>query len=125
MKTIIAFSTVKDIFEILGWEYPSEGSYRMDPEAEKLYDSLWENGFNLDDWDGGFACKEPLCRWTNSRDEECEEPDGCGNFSDCDDGVYPVWDPAVEWLGSQMENYCVGYNHCYFQGYHWYTVHHS
>ena len=31
----------------------------------------------------------------------------------------------ADWLGQQMENYCVGYNYCEVNGKHYYTVHHS
>lgn len=107
MKDLKAFSTTEEIFDILGWEYT--GDYRKD---EALYDKLWDNGFNLDDWDGGFACREPLhYKEKDEDDEECPE--------------WTEFYPDVEWLGMEMRNYCVGYNYCFFEGWHWYTVHHS
>ena len=122
MKTIIAFNSEKEIFQILGWEYT--GDYKKD---EPLHDKLWNAGFNLDDWDAGFACKEPLCEWRDDRTDKVV-PHPQNYMSDaygCDDFVYQAWPDDVYWLGRQMENYCVGYNYCYFEGYHWYTVHHS
>ena len=103
MKTLIAFNTVNEIYQILGWKYT--GNWKED---EPLRDKLWDNGFNLDDWDGGFACKEPLTYTEHENGDKWEEPD---------EDVY--------WLVRQMEYYCVGYNHCEFGGWHWYTVHHA
>ena len=107
MKDVKIFSSEEEIFEILGWEYT--GDYKKD---EPLHDKLWDNGFNLDDWDIGFACKEPFTHTAHDSDDpdayEWEEPD--------DD---------VGWLVNHMDGYCVGYHHCEFAGYHWYTVHHA
>lgn len=104
MKKIIAFSSEEDIFKILGWDYT--GDYSKDCEKR---DSLWDAGFNLDDWDQGFCCDEPLHR-------HHVEDDGY-EFDCFTDDVY--------WLGTQMENYCVGFHYCEAFGKHWYTVHHS
>jgi hypothetical protein len=103
MKTLIAFNTVEEIYQILGWKYT--GNWKED---EPLRDKLWDNGFNLDDWDGGFACKEPFKTKFQEDGEEWFE-----------------WDNDVEWLGYRMANYCVGYHHVEYGGWHWYTVHHS
>jgi len=107
MKTLIAFNTVNEIYQILGWKYT--GNWKED---EPLRDKLWDNGFNLDDWDGGFACKEELKR------KVCELDSGGYN-------EWFEWTPDVEWLGNQMDNYCVGCHHCFYEGWNWYTIHHS
>lgn len=133
MKQLIAFSTVKDIFQILNWEYPKDYWLLHDESTEygKHYRSLWDAGFNLDDWDGGFASKETLAVWKNELTDEDVKIPQHHSYSDTWDtkgdniGVYQAWDESVEWLGRQMENYCVGYNYCFFGGWHWYTVHHS
>ena len=52
MKTLIAFNTEHEIYEILGWKYT--GDREKDRE---LHNKLWDVGFNLDDWNQGFACK--------------------------------------------------------------------
>ena len=144
MKEIIAFSKEKDIFEILGWDYP------VDADGEKWYNNqdyqvhhqlLWDMDFNLDDWDIGFACREKLhqtwvlpCGKRKEKDwvriEDMPKADqtmvGDTEWSDPEyTDSYTEWDPDVEWLGLRMENYCVGFHYCYFAGYHWYTVHHS
>ena len=106
MKTIIAFSSRKEIFEILGWPYT--GDYKTD---EPLTDKLWDAGFNLDDWDIGFACREPLGKQVSDEDYEYD--------------TWFEWDEDIFWLGSQMDSYCVGCHHCEFEGWHWYTVHHA
>ena len=103
MKDIKVFNTVEEVYEILGKKAPAK--YWDDP----FYDSLWDAGFNFDDWDAGFACKEPLHHKVKG--------DG-GN-------TWVEWDSDVDWLGQQMENYCVGYCHVEYGGYHWYTVHHA
>lgn len=102
MKNIIAFNTVKEIYNILDLEY--DALYYDKPQ----YEALWDAGFDFDDWDIGFACKEPLHHTVKDGDEEWEE-----------------WDKDVWWLGMQMDNYCVGVNKCQYGGYYWYTVHHS
>lgn len=103
MKNIIAFNTVKDVYDILGLKY--NALYYDEPQ----YEELWDAGFNFDDWDIGFACKEPLCRIVKDEDEY----------------EYYEWSDDVRWLGMRMENYCVGVNICEYGGYYWYTVHHS
>jgi len=103
MKDIKVFSEVEDVYKILGRECPEK--YWEDP----FYDELWKAGFNFDDWDIGFACREPF---THTEHEEGRE-----DWKEPDDDV--------DWLVTQMDNYCVGYHHCEYGGWHWYTVHHS
>ena len=57
---------------------------------------LWNAGFNLDDWD------------------ICIESD-----------VRLVDDPEAEWLVTQMEMYCCGYNEVEYNEKWYYTVHHA
>ena len=104
MKKMIVFSTEEDIFRILGWEYT--GYWNKDREK---HEALLDAGFNLDDWDIGFCCKDKL-------HQHIVEDDGY-EFDSFDDDVY--------WLGSQMMNYCVGFHYCEAFGKHWYTVHHA
>lgn len=74
-------------------------------------DELWENDFDLDDWDVGFVSDVPLTT----------------TYHDDDDGDYEYEDPVDDayWLVRQMENYCVGYEHVEFKGRHYYMVHHA
>ena len=102
MKEIIVFDKEEDIYKILGWKYTN------DSKKEKLHDKLLDANFDLDDWDIGFACKEPFHRKVEENGNEWIE-----------------WDDDVHWLGWQMEDYYVGYHHCEYGGYHWYTVHRS
>lgn len=102
MKNIVAFNTVRDVYDILGLEYNDK--YYNEPQ----YQELWDAGFNFDDWDIGFACREPLQHTVKDGEDEWHE-----------------WDDDVYWLGSQMESYCVGVSVCEYGGWYWYTVHHS
>lgn len=65
---------------------------------------LWDNGFNLDDWDFGFV----------SNDEWNADgwPFGDGPLHQC-------------WLLERMGNYCVGYEHTEYGGKHYYIAYHS
>ena len=103
MRDIKVFSTVEEVYEILGKKAPAK--YWEDP----FYDELWKAGFNFDDWDIGFCCKEPF---THTIHEE-----GYEDWEEAYDDVY--------WLVSQMDSYCVGYHHTEYGSYHWYTVHHA
>lgn len=105
MKTLIVFNDYEDIYRILGWEFTGDSN-----KDTPLYDKLWDNGFNLDDWDIGFACKEPLGRMVKDDEDDKRQ--------------WFEWDDDVYWLGMKMENYYVRHHHCEFGGYHWYTVHH-
>ena len=63
-------------------------------------------------WDAGFCSDQRL------REVETYEDEG-------DEYTEIHWIDDADWLGQQMENYCVGYNYCEFNGKHYYTVHHS
>ena len=106
MRDIKVFSTVEEVYQILGHECPEK--YWEDP----FYDELWKAGFNFDDWDIGFCCKEPFTY------TEHENDDGTGD--ELEEADTDVW-----WLVDRMECYCVGYHHVEYGGWHWYTVHHA
>lgn len=105
MRDIKVFNTVKEVYEILGKKAPAK--YWDDP----FYDQLWEAGFNFDDWDIGFACREPL-----QHIETDDEENGGSSWHE--------WNKDVYWLGMKMTD-SYKYRHIYFGGYHWYTVHHA
>ena len=73
--------------------------FTTEEELSKLtgldHESLWGEGFDLDDWDIGFCCDRKL----NNNKE---------------------W-----WLIQQMDNYCVGYSMVEFEGFYYYMVYHS
>lgn len=76
------------------------------------HDGLWDNGFDLDDWDVGFVSDVPLTVTRHSDDGE-------------DDGE---WEEPIEdayWLVFRMEEYCAGYEHVEFKGRHYYMVYHA
>jgi hypothetical protein len=106
MRDIKVFNTVEEVYEILGKKVPAK--YWEDP----FYDELWKAGFNFDDWDIGFCCKEPFTH------TEHENDDGTG--TEWEEADMDVW-----WLVDRMECYCVGYHHVEYGGWHWYTVHHA
>lgn len=91
MKTVTFFSTRGELRELTGLP------------ADNHDDALWEAGFDLDDWDFGFA-------------SDTEWSDGW-------------WDNAAPyfeyWLLHRMESHCVGYKHTEFNGCHYYMVYHS
>ena len=62
------------------------------------HDQLWEQGFDLDDWDYGIQIPE-------GRREEFKT--------------------AFPSLFSMMENYCCGYEETIYNGYAYYLVYHS
>lgn len=70
--------------------------------------SLWEVGFDLDDWDVCFESDTRLVK---------EYTDG--------DGAY--YEPIAEawWLVTRMDGYCCGYDEVEYNGKWYYTVHHS
>ena len=76
--------------------------------------ALWDAGFNLDDWDVGFCSTKKL----HKEHAYISEYDG-REYTEYE------WIPEARWLGWQMENYCVGFNYCKYNGKHYYTVHHS
>lgn len=65
--------------------------------------SLWDAGFNLDDWDFGFVSDT---KW---------DGDWFG-----DNGRYYEY-----WLLTRMESHCVGYRHTEYNGKHYYILYHS
>lgn len=60
---------------------------------------LWDAGFDLDDWDFGFASDKP--------------------WSEINGPYYQMW------LLLHMGNYCIGYKHVEFSGRYYYIVYHS
>ena len=138
------FNSEEDIFKILGWDSPLDKDGRIDwnnPGVREHDQELWDAGFNLDDWDIGFASKVQLHFYVDYEtenklsEEELKEryakiaqlrsDSKWEEADDLEDRIVTYWKDEVYWLGSQMESYCAGYNYCYFGGYHWYTVHHS
>lgn len=103
MKDVKVFSTVREVYEILGRECPEK--YWDDP----FYNELRSAGFNFDNLDAGFACKEPFTH--------IEREEGRVDWEEAD---MDVW-----WLLDRMECYCVGYRHVEYNGWHFYTVHNS
>ena len=85
LKTVTFFSTEKDLTMLTGLDH----------------DGLWEAGFDLDDWDWGVLCSDPLSdEWDVERHYE-------------------------QWLLDRMESYCVGYKRVVFHGKNFYMVYHS
>lgn len=103
MKDIKVFNTVEEVYKMLGKECPAK--YWSDP----FYEELWSAGFDFDDWDIGFACREPFTY--------IEHEEGYDDWEEADDDV--------SWLVNQMENYCCGYRHVEYGGWHWYFVYHA
>lgn len=103
MKDIKVFSTVEEVYEILGKKAPTK--YYDDP----FYEELWSAGFDFDDWDIGFACKGPFTH--------IEHEDGYKDWEEADDDV--------DWLVNRMKNYCCGYRYIEYGGWYWYFVYHS
>lgn len=78
-------------------------------------DELWDNDFDLDDWDVGFVSDVPLTVTRRNDDDYDGEYDG-------------EWEEPIKdayWLVVQMESYCVGYTHIEFKGRHYYMVYHA
>jgi hypothetical protein len=100
MVNLIVFETEKELCELTG--LTREG--------------LWNKGFILDDWDIGFQSDTKLHRTPTTEDLK----DGCEECDLIDDYNLPA-----HWLMMQMNNYCVGANYVFFNGKHYYTVHHA
>ena len=99
MINLTMFSTEEDLMKLTGLTH---------------YE-LWENDFNLDDWDVGFVSDVPLTETQNYQHGEHGEE-------------YNEWEEPVDgayWLVRQMDNYCVGYEHVEFNSRHYYMVHHA
>lgn len=79
MTKIIAFTSDDELTELTGL----------------TYEELWDNGFNLDDWDIGFQVGTKIDN-TN------------------------LW-----WLELTMSNYCVGYDEIQYNDKYYYIVHHA
>lgn len=89
MMTVTFFDTDEELLELTGI-------------PERL--ALWDEGFNLDDWDFGFVCDQ---EWHPCWGYE----DGSHYFE--------------EWLLNRMECHCVGYEHTEYNGKHYYMAYHS
>lgn len=87
MERVVFFSTEKELSQLTGLNH----------------EELWNNGFNLDDWDWGFAT------WTDWEKIEFEDDD----FS------------FKNRILNSMSNYCVGYEHTEYNGLHYYIQYHS
>ena len=99
MIDLTMFSTEKDLMKLTGLSH----------------DELWENDFDLDDWDVGFVSDVPLTKTkTYEYGEHGEE------FDEYEEPVDDAW-----WLINRMDEYCVGYRHVEFNGRHYYMVHHA
>jgi hypothetical protein len=89
--------------------------FTTEEELEELTglnrDELWDAGFNLDDWDCGFACDKVL------HDVEGTDPETGEITAD--------WHKEGYWLISRMENYCVGARHVEYKGKHYYMTYHA
>ena len=79
MQQIIAFETEEELQKLTGLNR----------------NELWQNGFNLDDWDIGFQTNKEL---------------GTGN----------LW-----WLEAMMDSYCCGYQVVNYKNKYYYMVYHS
>ena len=75
------------------------------------HDELWDNDFDLDDWDVGFVSDVPLTVTEH--------------YDDNDEYEYEEAVEDAYWLVFQMDDYCVGYEHVEFKGRHYYMVHHA
>lgn len=85
LKTVTFFSTEKDLTMLTGLDH----------------DGLWEAGFDLDDWDWGVVCCDPLTEeWDVERQYE-------------------------HWMLDRMDSYCCGYKHVVFGGSNYYMLYHS
>lgn len=100
MVNLIAFDTEKELCELTGLT-----------ESQ-----LWEKGFILDDWDIGFQSDIKLHRTPTA--------DGIQDGYE-EDELIDDYDLPAHWLMMQMNNFCVGANYVFFNGKHYYTVHHS
>lgn len=101
MVKLIAFVTEEELIELTGL---SE-------------DELWDQGFNLDDWDIGFQSDIKL--HADPTQEDIEE------------GMYRAgelianYDLPAHWLMMQMNSFCIGAYYVFLDGKHCYTVHHA
>lgn len=96
MINLTMFSTDEDLCRLTG----------LDEEG------LWDNGFNIDDWNVGFVSDIPLTI-----------PEEGNIHDDPDDYEDPV--DGADWLVNRMRAFCVGYTHTEYGGKHYYIVHHA
>lgn len=92
MKTATFFETEDELRQLTGLNY----------------EELWEHGFDLDDWNWGFASIE---EWHKE-----------GDF---DDDYYHELPDYEEWLMQRMDDWCVGYEHVEYDGKHYYMIYHA
>ena len=78
--------------------------------SDNHHEALWNNGFNLDDWDVCFVSDVPL---TNHCEDLLDE-------SEWEEPIDEAW-----WLVMRMENYCIGYEYVEYGGKYYYMVYHS
>lgn len=91
--------------------------FETEEELQELtglsHEKLWDNGFNLDDWDWGFVSD---CEWDKSYIDEYgylqAEPD-------YDKACYQYQ------IMNTMNSYCVGYRKTVFCGKYYYLQYHS
>lgn len=89
--------------------------------------ALWDNGFDLDDWDVGFESDKPLEHiYGTEPNENLEEDydDSCYCHEDIEIDFSCPNDDAY-WLVNRMDNYCCGYNCTKYNGKYYYLVYHS
>ena len=96
MINLTMFSTEKDLMKLTGLSH----------------DELWDNDFDLDDWDVGFVSDVPLTVAMHNDDDEYD-----GGWEE------PIEDAC--WLVVRMKSYCIGYTHIEFKGRHYYMVYNS
>ena len=91
LSTVTFFDTREDLRELTGLP------------ADNHDEALWDAGFDLDDWDLGFASDE---EWVD-------------NWWDGETPYYK------HWLLDRMASHCVGYKHVEYKGKHYYMLYHS
>lgn len=97
---ITAFETMNELTEITGL----------------TINELRDHGFDLDDWDVGFCCNQPLYRKPTPK--EIAEF-GYGE----DDTIYAG--ETARWLVQRMDDYCVGSSFTEYNSQYFYLVHHA
>lgn len=109
MYNITMFTTEEELMELTDITDPSQ---------------LWEVGFDLDDWDAGFCCNQPLDHACPTEDDDnIPAPYGRPASEYCSD--CRTANDGADWLVNRMAGYCVGYDHVEYNGKHYYTVHHA
>lgn len=108
MINITMFDTVEDLCKLTGLQ------------TEK---DLWNNGFNLDDWDVGFVSDVPLTMTVKEKAEDIDRH----HYGIYESSYYEYEVPVegASWLINRMEQYCVGYLHTEYKGKHYYMVYHA